>query len=452
MKDSAQNWCRKTNPNGAHRGLWGPLGYLFLLAVSMPGAVPAGERPEWPCYHGPRRNNLSTETGLLQAWPEEGPPLLWTASGIGHGYSSVAVAAGRIFTAGMIEKQTHVTALDMDGKVLWQRLNGQSWEATAQQPWAVPYSGSRGTPTVDGDTVYHLSELGRLTAFHVRTGQQRWHVDVRQTFKAERPKYGLSESVLIHGDALFCCPGGAAGYVVALDKRTGETRWATSDIQDPVGYGSPVVAQIDGIEQVISMSAKRVFAFAPDSGRVLWDHAFGNARSNSATDVIVKDGLVYASSGYGGGSILLRPKRQADGAFSVETVWQTDLLDNHHGGVLLLNDHLYGAGHEARGWHCLKLDTGHPLWQVDGKGSLTYADGHLYCLNERGTMSLVRATPEAWEEVSSFRLPRGGRGLYWAHPVVCGGRLYVRHSEQLFAYDLRPDRSPSARADRTPAL
>ena len=412
---------------------------MLLLVLSAPLAAFGAGGTNWPCFHGARRDNLSTDTGLLRVWPEDGPQLAWAASGIGHGYSSVAIAGDRIFTAGMIDKQTHVTALDMQGKILWQRINGQSWEATERQPWAVPYAGARGTPTLDGDTVYHLSELGRLTAFAAQTGEERWHVDLMQTFQAKRPKYGLSESVLIDGNSLFCCPGGADGYVVAVDKRTGATLWAANDIQDPVGYGSPVMARIDGVTQAISMSAKRVFAFAPNSGRLLWDYEFGNARSNNATDVIVSDGLVYASSGYGGGSILLRPVRQPNGTFSVEQIWKTDLLDNHHGGVLLRDGRLYGAGHEARGWFCLDFKTGNQLWQTDGKGSLTCADGMLYCLSERGTMSLVQAKAEKWNEISSFRLPRSGRGLYWAHPVVCDGRLYVRHAEKLFAYDIRKD-------------
>ena len=408
-----------------------------LLLLSMSSVARVDSATTWPCFHGPGRNNHSPDQGLLQTWPESGPLLLWTASDIGHGYSSVAIAQDRIFTAGMLDRQTHVTALDMTGKILWQKVNGQSWEATERQSWAVSYSGSRGTPTIDGGTVYHLSELGRLTAFDLHTGAERWHVDVVQTFRAERPKYGLSESVLIHEDSVFCCPGGAEGYVVALDKRTGRTLWANSRIQDPVGYCSPVLAEIDSIEQVITMSAERVFAFAPDSGRLLWDHPFGNSRGNSATDVITNEGLVYASSGYGAGSILLRPRRQQDGRFVVEQVWKSDLLDNHHGGVLLLDGHLYGAGHEARGWFCLDFQTGNKRWQTNGKGSLTYADGMLYCLDERGAISLVKATSERWDEVSSFRLPRGGKGLYWGHPVVCGGRLYVRHGEKLFAYDLR---------------
>ena len=412
---------------------------ILLLILNLPVAVSADSGTTWPCFHGPRRDNIAVEIGLMQAWPQDGPKLLWTASGIGHGYSSVSIDGGRIFTAGMIDRQTHVTAMDLTSKKLWQRLNGQSWQASERQSWAVSYAGSRGTPTVDGETVYHLSEMGSLTAFDARTGGQRWRVDVLKAFDAERPKYGLSESVLIYGDVLFCCPGGAGGYVVALEKQTGRTLWTNTEIEDPVGYCSPVVARIDDVEQVISMSASRVFSFEPKNGQLLWDYTFGNERNNSATDVIVSDGLVYASCGYGGGCILLRPQRQTNGDFSVKAVWKSDLLDNHHGGVLLVNGCLYGAGHESRGWLCLDFKTGRNLWQAPGKGSLTYADERLYCLDEKGTMTLVKATGDKWQQTGSFRLPRGGKGLYWAHPLVCGGRLYVRHSDQLFAYDIGED-------------
>ncbi len=410
---------------------------MLLLVLSLSVNVLAADNIGWPCFHGPKRDNLSKETGLMQAWPKEGPELLWTASGIGHGYSSVAIVGERIFTAGMIKKQTYVTALSLNGKQLWQQFNGKSWEASERQPWAIPYAGSRGTPTVEGDTVYHLSELGRLTAFDSKTGEQRWHKDLLEIFNAERPEYGYSESVLIHKDVLFCCPAGSGGYMVALEKNTGRTLWANTDIKDAVGNCSPMFAQINGVEQVITLSANRVLSFDPKDGRLLWDYPFGNKRQNNVADVIINKDLIYASTGYGGGSILLRSQRQTNGRFIVKPVWKSDLLDNHHGGVLLLNGHLYGAGHEARGWFCLDFDTGRKMWQSPGKGSLTYADGRIYCLNERGTISLVKADPEKWQEVASFRLPRGGRGLYWAHPVIWGGRLYVRHSDRLFAFHIR---------------
>ncbi len=412
---------------------------LFLLFLIMSVVPFAADNAGWPSFHGPRRDNLSAETGLLQAWPEDGPELLWTASGIGHGYSTVSIADGRVFTAGMIDKQTYVTALDLSGKKLWQTLNGQSWEAAAYQTWAVPYAGSRATPTVDVKTVYHLSELGRLAAFDMTDGREKWHVDIMETFDAERPEYGYSESVLIHRGTLYCCPAGKKGYIVALDKSTGQTLWTNTDIEDAVGNCSPVMARIDDAQQLITLSASRILSFDPDNGKLLWHYPFENSRENNIADAVVADGLVYASSGYGKGSILLKPNRQADGNISVEPVWAIELLDNHHGGVLLVDGFLYGAGSEARGWFCLDFKTGSQKWQTRGKGSLTYADGHLYCLDERGTMALIKATPEKWIQVSSFRMPRGGEGAHWAHPVVCGGRLYLRHSDRLFAYDIRGD-------------
>jgi len=413
------------------------LRFFLVFIVNVSVAAAAGNSAEWPCFHGPRRDNLSAETGLLQAWPEDGPKLLWTNSDIGHGYSTVSIVGNRIFTAGMIDKQTYVTAINLNGKKLWQSLNGKSWQASARQSWAVPYAGSRGTPTVAGNTVYHLSDLGRLTAFDIETGKERWHLDLLKTFEAERPEYGYSESVLIDDEKLFCCPAGDRGYMAALDKTTGRTLWANAEIKDAVGNCSAVPAKIDGVKQVITLSANRVLSFEPEKGRLLWQFAFGNKRENSCTDVIVGDGLVFAATGYGGGCILLQPKRNGDGTFSVKQLWRSELLDNHHGGVVLVDGYLYGAGHESRGWFCLDFKTGEKMWQSRGKGSLTYADGRLYCLDEKGTMSLIRATHEKWDEISSFRMPRGGRGLYWAHPVVYDGRLYVRHSEQLFAYDIR---------------
>jgi outer membrane protein assembly factor BamB len=283
--------------------------------------------------------------------------------------------------------------------------------------------------------------MGRLTAFDVKTGKEQWHNDIMTTFKAERPEYGYSESVLVHGKTLICCPAGEEGYIVALDKGTGQTLWANKDIKDAVGNCSPVLAVIDDYPQVITLSASRILSFEPEIGRLLWEFPFANDRENNVADVIVKEGLVYAATGYGKGCVLVRPQRQTSGTFSVEPVWTSGLLDNHHGGVILVDGHLYGAGHEARGWFCLDFKTGAPQWQTRGKGSLTYADGHLYCLDERGTMALVKASPEEYIQVGSFRLPREGEGPYWAHPVVWDGRLYVRHAENLYAYDImKPSR------------
>ncbi|MEE8400450.1 MAG: PQQ-binding-like beta-propeller repeat protein [Desulfobacterales bacterium] len=412
----------------------GTVAFFLLLGT---GALSADQQTDWPSFHGPDRDNRSNETGLLRAWPEGGPKLLWTASGLGHGYSSVAVVGNRIFTAGMFGKDTHIACIGPDAGIIWQRLAGKSWEASERQRWAVPYSGSRATPTVDGDTVYFLSELGTLTAFMAANGDERWSLDLARTFEADKPKYGYSESVLVDGNRLFCSPGGKKGYMVAVDKRNGRVLWVNSEINDVVGNSSSVLAEIAGVKQVVSLSSARVFAVDPEGGGLLWQYPFGNKRGNSATDVIVEGGLVYASCGYGKGSILLRPERTDDGSFAVNRVWESKLLDNHHGGVVLVDGSLYGAGHVAKGWFSLAFLGGGKNWQKAGKGSLTYADDHLYFLDEKGQMSLVLADSKKYTEVARFTVPKGGRGPYWAHPVVCNGRLYIRHSDQLYAYDIR---------------
>jgi outer membrane protein assembly factor BamB len=281
-----------------------------------------------------------------------------------------------------------------------------------------------------------LSELGRLAALDAKSGEEIWHMDLFEKFDAKPPMYGLAESVLIDGDRLICCPGGAKGYMASLEKKTGKIVWANTEIKDSLGYCSPVIAEFGGFRQFVSMSSKAVFGVDAKTGKLLWRVEHGNQRGNSATDPIFHKGYVYASTGYGKGSIVVKLKSVA-GGIEAERVWASELMDNHHGGVVLVGGFLYGAGHQSKGWFCLDLPTGKRAWNAQGKGSLTYADGMLYCLEERGTMALVEATPREHRLISSFRLPKGGAGPYWAHPVVCDGRLYVRHADKLFAYDIR---------------
>jgi outer membrane protein assembly factor BamB len=411
--------------------------FAALVGLLLAAPVPGADAPDWPCLHGPDRDNRSTETGLLKEWPEGGPKRLWAAGGIGTGYSSVSVAGGMIYTAGTIDGTTFVTALDTGGKIRWQKPNGRSWKAGPRQRHAVGYSGARGTPTHDAGRVYHLAEQGRLTAFDDASGHEAWTLDLFKTFDAGTPEYGLSESVLVLGDRLLCCPGGAKGFIVCLEKATGRTVWANADVPGEVAYNSLVPADLAGRRQVLGMSSSVVFGADAATGELLWTADHANYRDNNITDPIPYRGHVFASSGYGKGCILVRLAAAAGGGVRAETVWSSKLMDNHHGGLLRVGGHVYGAGHEAKGWFCLDFMTGKPAWNVSGKGSLTWADGMLYCLDEAGTMTLVRATPERYEAVSSFRAPKGGDGLHWAHPVVCGGRLYVRHGERLFAYDIR---------------
>lgn len=402
----------------------------ILLIASM---VEAQDPCNWPCFHGPDRTNKSVETGLLEKWPEEGPAMLWATEGLGKGYSSVSFDNGLIFTSGMVDRQTYVFALDMSGKMVWKSPNGTSWQT--EMPWAKTYDGTRSTPTCDSGLVYHLSELGRLAAFDQKTGTEKWSLELREMFDAEIPEYGYAESVLIEGARLYCCPAGNQAYIVCLDKKDGSLIWKNNEIPGTVGFSSLIRYDMEGIPMLTGLSSSHIFSIHAENGDLLWTYPFENSRSNNIPDPIYHEGRLFASSGYGKGSILLDIKFNGD-QVTVLPVWQNDLMDNLLGGVILHNGFIYGSGDRSRGWFCIDFNTGKPLWKSGGKGSITFADGMLYCLDERGTMTLVRATPQAFMTFGSFPIPESGPGMHWAHPVICNRKLYIRHDDFLFVYDV----------------
>jgi outer membrane protein assembly factor BamB len=408
---------------------------LFFIALRPYSDSIAQVAEEWPCFHGSDRTNKSQETGLLKKWPAEGPKLLFTINGLGEGYSSVSVADGFIYTAGKYEDQTYVFAFDLSGKLVWKMPNGKAWTTTLS--WASSYTGPRSTPTYDKGRIYHLSECGRLAAFDSKTGKEIWYRDILKEYDAPEPEYGYTESVLIDGDKLYVHPAGKRGFQVCLNKNDGILIWADTDIPGTEGYGSSVLSETGGYRQVISASSNCYYGVDAATGKLLWKVNFENQRSLNLTDAIIKDDYVFISSGYGKGSMLFRLKASGK-ELQPETIWQSGIMDNQHGGVILHNGYLYGSGNNSRGWFCLDFLTGSQVWKAVGTGAITYADGMLYMLEEKsGIMKLVKATPDEYIVAGEFKVPSGGGSMYWAHPVVCGGRLYVRHWDKVFVYDLK---------------
>lgn len=388
------------------------------------------EKPFWPRFHGPRGDNISPDTGLLKSWPEDGPPLAWKIEGIGQGYASVTIADGRIFTAGNIGEDLMVTALDLDGNILWQKPNGPAW--TKNHP------GSRGTPTIDGDRVYHLGASGDLACFKANDGTPLWQRNIMDEFHAPLPEWALAESVLVDERCVYCTPGGPETCIVALDKMTGELVWKSESADgDTTGYASIQRVEFDGLPVLLTMTAKAVVGVRADTGKLLFRHPHETSYDVNACMPVYVNGVVVVSTGYGSGTEAIRLSRNGETVVA-QQLWSNRELDNHHGGILLLDGFIYGSSFNGR-WFCLDWEKGESQY-VDkgvGKGSLTYADGMLYTFSERRMVGLVKAGHEKHELVSSFRLPSEERDPSWAHPVVCGGRLYLRHSNLLFAYDVR---------------
>ncbi|MCY2988480.1 MAG: PQQ-like beta-propeller repeat protein [Planctomycetota bacterium] len=402
----------------------------LLGSVCLAAPSPAASPPSWPRFHGPQNDNLSSETGLLKQWPDGAPTRLWTAQGIGEGFSAVSLAHGLIYATGNIQEKTVITALDLAGKVQWQVVAGKAWKGS--QP------GTRSTPTIDGDRLYHESPLGDLVCLEAKTGRQVWGLNVLDKFGSENITWALSESPLIDGQHVICCPGGPQTAVVALDKTTGQTVWQSASAGNLAGYSSPALAEYQGLRMILTMTAKAVIGVNADTGDLLWQFEHVTPWDESILTPIFHEGRVFISTGHRVGSVMLQVKVDGKQA-SVEPVWKTKDLDNHHGGTILLDGYLYGSCYSPR-WACLDWQTGKKQYSERGvgKGALTYADGRLYTFSENeGEMGLVKATPEGHQLISRFKVPAGGEGPSWAHPVVCGGRLYLRHGDFLYVYDIR---------------
>jgi len=405
----------------------------LAVALTAPGLIVAAADagPEWAQFHGPRRDNKSDETGLLKEWPAGGPKLLWTAKGIGHGFSTVAVAGGRIYTTGNLGAGTVITALDLDGKAVWTARNGPAYKRD--------YPGTRSTPTLDAGRLYHQNADGDVVCLDAKTGKSVWSLNVLKKFAGRNIRWGLAESLLIDGKNVICTPGGLDAGLVALNKDTGRTVWTCKGTRDKPGYCSPIVVEHKGLRQIVTMLARSIVGVHAGSGKRLWQEEHVTYADENITMPIFHDGCIFVAT-MGRNARLLRLTVRGQEA-SVAEVWRVRALDNQHGGALLLDGYLYGCGITRRStpWNCLEFKTGRRMYAERGNGraSPTWADGLIYAISHKRAMALIHATPKALRIVSRFDIPEGGKGPTWAHPVVCGGRLYLRHADFLYCYNVK---------------
>jgi outer membrane protein assembly factor BamB len=399
-------------------------------AVSTPAAD-----IDWPQWQGPNRDNISTETGLLAQWPEAGPALLWSVDAIGHGYSSPAIADGKIYITGMIENNGWLTCFDTAGTKLWSTDYGLEWKRS--------FPGTRCTPTISDGNVYLISGTGQAVCLNAQTGDPVWKSDVFGQFEGQYPHWGYSECPLIVNDKLIVTIGGKKALCVALNKKDGSVIWTTPANEDKSAFCSPAAFEWAGKTLIANMTNNHIVGIDTKNGALLFSYPVSNyiTEKNHGTHPnvpIFKDGKLFVSSGYDMGSIQL--KLSAD-ATSVEKVWTNLEFDNHHGGIVLLDGKLYGANWQSNKqgkWVCVNWETGEMLYEQEwgNKGSLSCADGMLYCYEEAsGTVGLVKATPDGFNPVSAFQITQGEKE-HWAHPVIFGKRLYIRHGGTLMAFDI----------------
>lgn len=397
-----------------------------------------GRAGDWPQWRGPGRDGISTEKGLLPAWPADGPAQLWRTEGIGDGYSTPAVAGGRIYlmsNEGLDAEFVRAYAL-ADGKPLWSSEKVGRVGNPNQRP---SYPAARCTPAVDGDLLYAIGSDGDLVCLEAAGGKLKWKKSFRNDFAGKPGEWAYSESPAIDGDRLIVSPGGAEATIVALNKKTGDVIWKfASPNADEAGYSSPLVVEIGGVRQVVQFLGKGVVGLDAATGTLLWSFADTSGRANMTTP-LVHDGHVYTGGGLGAGG--LAKISQADGKWTASRVYVDKKLPASAGGLVRVGDYLYGS--TQTGLACVEFKTGQVKWQDRsiGASSIMAAGDRLYLHGEDGRVALVEATPEAYREQGRFtpaNLPaRQAKDKAYAHPVIADGKLIIRDGGVLMTFDLQ---------------
>ncbi|MDX1948006.1 MAG: PQQ-binding-like beta-propeller repeat protein [Pirellulaceae bacterium] len=431
--------------------------------MSLPRALPlvaclltcaAARGADWPQYRGPGRDDVSAETGLLQAWPAGGPKLLWTYRDAGIGYSGPAIVGDLYYTLGGRGDREFLIALDI--KAVSAGTVSQAW-ATDVGPlfqwdgnkWS---AGPSTTPTVDGELIFTLGGMGDLLCAATATGEPRWRKNLPKELESQvnpiggGPKnlgWGYTGSPLVDGERLILAVGGPKGTLAALNKHTGDVLWRSTELTDQAAYTSPIAADFGGVRQYVVLTNQGLSGVAAADGRLLWrsPRRYGTEVVNSP---LISGDYVYTTVGSAQGCDLVKIEKDGD-KFQATPVYNNQNLANHHGNVVLVDQHIFGHS-QNKGWICQNLRTGEAVWSERMKlraGALTYADGRLVLFSEdNGTVAQIEASTAGWRETGRFPIPeqtklRKPNGRIWTPPVISGGRLFLRDQELVFCYNLK---------------
>jgi outer membrane protein assembly factor BamB len=393
--------------------------YIFLLALPLLAT-------DWPQWRGVERTGISKETGLLQSWPKDGPPLVWKTQGLGEGYSAFSISGGLLFTQGQRGDQEFVLAIDTKtGKKAWETLTGKSFRERRGH-------GPRGTPTLDGNYLYAMAADGTLVCLEKKSGAKVWIVDLMKRFNTDVIHWGMSESPLVDGNNLIVTPGGKGAAIVALDKKTGNTVWKSQS--DRAGYSSAIPFDLGGIHQMAILTGEAAIGLNLKNGELLWRYDKVSNRTANIATPIYRDGHVFVSTAYGTGCALLKLTPEGGGVKMTEVYFNKEMM-NHYSSSVLVGDTLYGFSNAIL--TAMKFQTGEVLWKDRsvGKGGLTYADGKLYLLSEDGVVGLAEATPAGYKEISRFTIQRNEFPT-WTPPVIADGKMYLREQDNLYCYNI----------------
>jgi outer membrane protein assembly factor BamB len=426
---------------------WAALGLRVLGCWSTFAAVSAvAQDADWSQWRGPARDGRAAKQSLLQSWPENGPKLAWSYKAAGLGYSAVAVSNGKLYTMGQRGEETLAICLDpKTGKEIWARkIDRGTVKGDYLTEWG---GGPRSTPTVDGDRVYFLTDLGELACLNTKDGSPVWRTNFVKDFGGKIPQWGYSESVLIDGDLVLGTPGGE-NFIVGLNKKTGERVYTAKGFNEGAQYVSIMKTTIGNTPIYITAAKPGLVGFHAQNGDLQFKSpTTGNGVAVIPTPIIAGN-LVYHSTAYKAGNTLIELAANGSKVDMKELYhFDKESMENHHGGYVLDDGVIYGFTNALRGaWMAQDLKTGAVLWSKkvgNGRsGSIAMADGLLYCYDDAdGICYLVQPSKEGWKELGQVKLPEQtatdrGRGAIWAHPVIADKKLIIRDQELVYAFDI----------------
>ncbi len=398
--------------------------FLFLIFLTIcSNSLFADVLSQW---RGPNRDGIYPNETLAKQWPASGPKKVWSANGLGVGFSSPAVTDKAVYVTALLGDAGWLFAFDHSGDELWKVNYGKEWSQG--------HEGARTTPTVVNDKIYLISGMAQVICLDT-TGKILWSLDMTKEFGARNLQWGLTESPLVDGDKVYCTPGGTKALMAALDRTSGKIIWQTKGNGQLSAYCSPTIINHKGQKLLVTMTEKAVIALDPQSGSVLWEQPHITRYDINPNTVLYHDGYLHTFSGYGTGSQMF--DIAADGK-SLKKVWANDTPDNQMAGAVLLDGYVYSSGHNNRGWACYDWKTGAVQWQsrdYGGKGPIIYSDGLLYLYSEKGDVVLAKPNPQKFDPISAFKM-QDGSGEHWAHPVIKNGRLYIRHGDVMNVYEV----------------
>jgi len=402
--------------------------YLIICTIAMlfcASIVKAQYVSDW---RGKNREGIYFEKDLLQKWPEEGLKLLWHFDELGKGFSSVTTSPDGIFTTGATDSIGSIFCFNFDGTV--------KWKATYGKEWFTSYPGTRTTPVIVDNKLYISSGKSLAVCLDAKTGKKIWDVDMVKLYGAVFPKFGVAESPLVVDEKVIYTPGNAENNIIALNKNTGELIWTSKANGEVSSYCSPLLVEYKGKRIIVTTTQKSIVGIDLATGKMLWSHSKTNRYGIHPNTAIFRNGFIYVVSGYASGGVMLK---LADDCNSVSEVWTNTSLDNQMGGVIVLNNKIYGSGHESeKALQAIDWNTGKMDYSLNSlaKGAIIANEGLLYFYSEKGELALVKPTEKEFEVISKFKITMGSEA-HWAHPVISNGVIYVRHGNVLMAYSLK---------------